>query len=157
MYSAAIIVKTDEVQSTQVIKVTKHWVCLCFLLVNTAIFSFASFSFFLQNLKKWKTCFFATTVLFTFGWEGMLYPNMVVVVAFSLLVRILGECSTFHFLPVLFFFEVEISLCTLIPLFMLGSVHSSSANWDDCGQMFPDKLCISSFPDRFSHDAWTAA
>ena len=32
--------------------------------------------------------------------------------------------------------EVEISLYTLIPLYMPGSVHSGSASWDDCGQMF---------------------
>ena len=59
-----------------------------------------------------------------------------VVVAFSSLARILGECSTFipacaFFLlssSFFFFFEVEISLKTLIPLFMPGSVHSGSAN-----------------------------
>ena len=56
-----------------------------------------------------------------------------------------------------FFFEVESSLCTLIPLFMPGSVHSGSVNWDNCGWMFPDKLCVSLFPDRFPHYAWTAA
>ena len=32
---------------------------------------------------------------------------------------------------------------------MPGSVHSGSANWDNYGRMFPDKLCVSSFPDRF--------
>ena len=54
---------------------------------------------------------------------------VVVVVAFSWLVRILGECSTIHSPPALFLFfsEVEISLCTLIPLLMPGSVHSGSA------------------------------
>ena len=46
-----------------------------------------------------------------------------------------------------FFFEVEISSRTLIPLFMPGSVHSGSASRDDCGWMFPDKFCASSFPD----------
>ena len=46
---------------------------------------------------------------------------------------------------------------TLIPLFMPGSVHSGSAGWDDCVRMFPDKLRVSSFPDRFPHYAWTAA
>ena len=50
-----------------------------------------------------------------------------------------------------FFFEVEISLCALIPLSMPGSVHSGSASWDDCGWMFLDKLSVSSFPDRFPH------
>ena len=35
-----------------------------------------------------------------------------------------------------FFFYVEISLHTLIPLLMSGSVHSGSASWDDCDQVF---------------------
>ena len=56
-----------------------------------------------------------------------------------------------------FFFEVEISLCTLISLFMPGLVHSGSLSWDYGGRMFPDKLCVSSFPDRFPHCAWTVA
>ena len=65
------------------------------------------------------------------------------------------KCLTIHLPPVLslslffFFFEVEFSLCTLIPLFSPGSVHSGSVGWDNCGWMFPDKLCVSSFPDRF--------
>ena len=45
-----------------------------------------------------------------------------------------------------FFFKVEIRLRTLISLFKLGSVHSGSASSDDCGQMFPDVLHVSSFP-----------
>ena len=56
-----------------------------------------------------------------------------------------------------FIFEVEISSRTLIPLFWPGSVHSSSMNRDNIGQMFPGKLRVSSFPDRFPHYAWTAA
>ena len=46
--------------------------------------------------------------------------------------RILGECSTIHSLPALFFFffKVEISLRTLIPLFSPESVHCGSASWD---------------------------
>ena len=40
---------------------------------------------------------------------------------------------------------------------MPGSVHSGSASLEDCGRMFPDKLRVSSFPDRFLHYAWTAA
>ena len=87
----------------------------------------------------------------------------VVVVAFSSLVRILGECSTIHSPPVLFFFfsllfqKVEINLCTLTPLFRPGSVHSGSASWDDCGHAFPDELHESSFLNWFPHYAWTAA
>ena len=42
----------------------------------------------------------------------------------------LGECSTIHSPPALFFFffEVEINCRTLIPFFMPGSVHSGSAS-----------------------------
>ena len=78
-------------------------------------------------------------------------------VAFFSLARILGECSNIHSLPVLCFFKVEIRSHTLIPLFMPESVHSGLASGDDCGQVFPDKLWRSSFPDRFPHYAWTAA
>ena len=63
---------------------------------------------------------------------------ILMVVAFSSLARILGECSTTHLPPALFF-EVEISSHTLISLFRPGSVHSGSASWDDRGRMFPDK------------------
>ena len=52
---------------------------------------------------------------------------------------------------------MEISLCTLIPLFRPWSVHSGSTSWNDCGQVFSDKLRASSFPDRSPHYAWTAA
>ena len=52
---------------------------------------------------------------------------------------------------------VGISARTRIPLFMPGSVHRDSASGDDCGRMFPDKLRVSSFPDRFPHYAWTGA
>ena len=44
-------------------------------------------------------------------------------------------------------FEVEISLRTLIPLFTPELVHSGSASCDDCDQVFPEKLRVSSFPD----------
>ena len=57
-----------------------------------------------------------------------------------------------HLLPTcIFFFEVEISSRTLIPLFMPGSVHSGSVSWDDCGRIYPDKLHMSLFLDRFPH------
>ena len=44
----------------------------------------------------------------------------------------LGECSTIHSPPALFFFffEVEINSRTLIPLFMPGSVRGDSAGSD---------------------------
>ena len=85
------------------------------------------------------------------------------VMAFFSRARILGECSTIHFPPTLlfsfffFFFKVEISSHILIPLFRPGSVHSGTTGWDDCGQIVPDKLRVSSFPDRFPHYAWIAA
>ena len=62
-----------------------------------------------------------------------------------------------HLAPWLFFFKVEISPRTLIPLFRLGSVHIGSASWDDSDPAFPDELRVSSFPDRFPHYAWMAA
>ena len=57
----------------------------------------------------------------------------------------------------IFFMEVEISSRTLILPFVPGTVHSGSATSDDCGRIFPDRLSVSSFPDRFPHYAWTAA
>ena len=76
--------------------------------------------------------------------------------AFYLLARILGTCST---IPRLHFFdlylEVEITSRTLISLFVPGSIHSGSSSRDDCGQMFPYESRVSSFPDRFQHYAWT--
>ena len=55
---------------------------------------------------------------------------IVVEVAFSSHARILGECSTIHshLCSFFFFFLVEISWHTLIPLFRPGSVQSSSAS-----------------------------
>ena len=46
---------------------------------------------------------------------------------------------------------------TQIPLFTPGSVHSSLASWDDCCWLFPDKLHVSSFFDRFLYYPWIAA
>ena len=85
--------------------------------------------------------------------------RLVAVVALFSLPRILGECSTVYSPPALFFFffKVEISWRTVIPLFMPGSVHRGWTSWDDCGRLFPDKLRVSSFLDRLPHHAWTAA
>ena len=52
-----------------------------------------------------------------------------------------------EFIPCQHFFKVEISSHKLIALFRPGSVHSGSASWDDCDQVFPDELRVSSFPD----------
>ena len=66
-------------------------------------------------------------------WEKKLHLLLIhleVVVAFSSLARILGECLTIHSLHVplllsfFLFFKVEISLRTLNPLFVPRSVHS---------------------------------
>ena len=51
-----------------------------------------------------------------------------------------GE-NVWPFIPCLpFFFKVEISTRTLMPLIRPGSVHSGSASWDDSGRAFPDKI-----------------
>ena len=61
--------------------------------------------------------------------ELTLVVVVVVVVAFSSRARILGECSTNHSPPALFFLlKVGISLRTLIPLFTQGLDHSGSAS-----------------------------
>ena len=59
-------------------------------------------------------------------------------VAFSSPVRIFAACLTIHSPPAFFFFffEVEIRLCTLIPLLGPGWVYSVSACWDNCGWVF---------------------
>ena len=72
-----------------------------------------------------------------------------------------GE-NVWQFIPCLcsffsFFFLVEISSHTLIPLYRPGSVHSGSASWDDCEQVFPDDLRVSLFPDSFPHYTWTSS
>ena len=83
--------------------------------------------------------------------------KLVVEVAFSSLARTLGECSTIHSPPELFYyFKLDINSRTLIPPFSPGSVHKSSASSDDCDRVLPDELRVSSFPDRFPHYAWTA-
>ena len=86
-----------------------------------------------------------------------------ILVAFYSLARIFGRmsnhsfpaCTFFSSFFLFFFFTVEISLRTFIPLFMPGSVHSGSASWNDCGQMFPDRLLVSSFSLKFPHYTWT--
>ena len=83
--------------------------------------------------------------------------QLLVVVAFSSLARIFGECWNIHSPPALLIFIVKISSRTLIPLFRPGSIHSGSPSLDDCGRVFPDQLRVSSFPDRFPYYAWTAA
>ena len=62
-----------------------------------------------------------------------------------------------HSFPACSFLKVEISMCTLIPLFRQGSAHSGSASWDNCHQTFPDMVDVSLFPDRFPHYAYTVA
>ena len=88
--------------------------------------------------------------LFVFFW-CWLFPRMR---GFGKNVRLFIPCLRFFSFS---FFAVEISSRAVIPLFSPRSVHSGSASWDDCDRMFTDKLRVSSFPDRFSHYAWTAA
>ena len=79
---------------------------------------------------------------------GRMFDNSFSACAFSFIL--------FYFIC-LFILLMEISSCTLIPLFRPGSVHSGFAGLDDCDRVFPDELRVSSFPDRFPHYAWTAA
>ena len=73
-----------------------------------------------------------------------------------------GFCGKVCWLPtcVFFFFQVEICLSALIPLFTTGSCHSGSVSWDDCGWVFPDELRVNSISLIGSHTikyhAWTA-
>ena len=88
---------------------------------------------------------------FNTWWSDEIHGEIIkymVVVAFCLYARIMGEVQWVVPLPVLFFFffGVEISSQTPIPLFRLRSVHSGSASWDHWGQVFPVQLHGSSFP-----------
>ena len=76
------------------------------------------------------------------GWNvcthSLLTRSETVVVAFSSLSRIFGKCLIF--IPCLrvflsFFFKVEISLGTLIPLFMPGLAQSGIARWDSWSEI----------------------
>ena len=79
------------------------------------------------------------------------------VVAFSSLARIWGECSTISFQPLRFKKKKkEIRSHTVTPLFRPGSVHRGSASWDDCSWVFPDELSVNLLSDRFPLYAWTA-
>ena len=64
--------------------------------------------------------------------------------------------SHLHFSPFFLLFLRCRLACAHYSNLMPGLVHSGSARWDDCGQMFPDELHVSSLPDRFPHYAWTA-
>ena len=82
-----------------------------------------------SNLN-WTTCTFCNVPLGHRRPAVLLFGG-VVMEDVSSQARILGECSTIHSLPALFFFfffEVETSLHMLIPLSMKGSVHSGSAS-----------------------------
>ena len=98
--------------------------CVCFFLYSP--FNCISFHNFSRQLSAFSL--FSSGLISTF-----LALSAFRVVAFSSFAMILGECSTIHSSPALFFFfffffEVEISLRTLIPLFTPGSVHSGSAS-----------------------------
>ena len=76
---------------------------------------------------------------------------VVVVVAFSLLARSLGECSTINSPPALLLLVVllkwRLARAPLIPLFFFlpESVHGGSASWEDWGRIFPDNFWYNTF------------
>ena len=86
----------------------------------------------------------------------MLYESLLLELSYSGGFFLTCEGLGLFFFSFLFFFEVEINLRVLTPLFRPESVHSGSASQEDCDHMFPDELNVSSFPDRFPHHAWTA-
>ena len=97
----------------------------------------------------WKSYFFHETRTDT-GWQNdFLCVMKQLLLAISWCARILGECLTIYSLRAFFFFLMEISSCTLMPLFRPGSFHSGSASRDDCNRVFPDELRVSSVPDSF--------
>ena len=55
-----------------------------------------------------------------------------------------GEGLTIHSPPAIFFFKVEISSRTPVPLFRSGSAHSGLVSRDDCGRVFPVEFRLSS-------------
>ena len=66
------------------------------------------------------------------------FVPVVVVVAFSSWARFFWRMFDYSFPAyTFFFFKVEISLRTLIPLFMPGLVHRGSASWDGSWQSVP--------------------
>ena len=80
------------------------------------------------------------------SWQYTMPKKVVLLQAVYSHTRIWAE-SRIHSLPAVFFFffRVEVSSRTPVPLFRPGSVHSSSASWDDCGREFSDKLRVRSF------------
>ena len=56
-----------------------------------------------------------------------------------------------------FFFEVEISSRTLIPLFGQGQFTVAQRTETSVTEFSPGELRVSSFPDWFPRYAWTAA
>ena len=99
---------------------------------STAQYSVKIFFFLIKSL--WHCIMVVALSSFAGFWEN---------------VRPLIPCIHFIFI---FVFKVEISSCTLIPLFMQGSVHSGSVSWDDCGWMFSDN-CL--YNIRYSKKRYT--
>ena len=62
-------------------------------------------------------------------------------------------CFFFFF----FLFKVEISLPTLTSLSRQGSVHSGSASWYDCDQVFLMSCVWARFPDTLCQDRGTVS
>ena len=59
--------------------------------------------------------------------------------SFFLTCKDLGENFPWTIPHLQFIFQVKVSLCTPMPLFQLGSVHSGLVSWDDCGKMWARK------------------
>ena len=77
-----------------------------------------------------------------------------VVVAFSLHTRIgreiMNQCQSVPFFCLIFFFLMEISLRTPVPLFKPGLVDDGLDSWVNYGWAFPDKCFLwAGFPDSF--------
>ena len=78
-----------------------------------------------------------------------------VVVAFSSLARIWGECWTIHSPPAFFSFKVEISSRTLILLFRQGAVHVSELRW--LWLSVPWQIACQLISWQVPHYTWTVA
>ena len=79
-------------------------------------------------------------------------------VAVSSLTRILGECSTIHSPPALFFLKWRLAPhinSTLLCQDQSTVAQRAKTTVIECSLTV--KLRVSSFPDRFPHYAWTGA
>ena len=59
--------------------------------------------------------------------------------------------------PTCAFFFLKWRLAHAHKFHSLGQDQPTVTQRADCDRVFPDELCVSSFPDWFPHYAWTAA